>query len=51
MSDQQLAEKLHKPDIKKSEKSSFKDDISGIDLADIKLVNILNLYLMFYWHL
>ena len=43
MSNQQLANKLHKPIIRKFMKrkvySSFKDNIWGIDLADMQLVN------------
>ena len=43
MSNQQLANELHKPIIRKFMKrkvySSFKDNIWGIDLADMQLVN------------
>ena len=46
MSDQQLAEELHKPIIKKFKKrkvhSSFKDNIWGADLADIQLISKFN---------
>ena len=46
MSNQQLANELHKPIIRKFEKrkvySSFKDNIWGIDLADIQLINKYN---------
>ena len=41
---QQLANELHKPIIRKFRKrkvySSFKDNIWGVDLADMQLVNI-----------
>ena len=43
MSDQQLAEELHKPIIKKFKKrkvkSHFIDNISGVDLAVMQLIN------------
>ena len=43
MSDQQLAEELHKPIIKKFKKrkikSPFIDNIWGTDLADMQLIN------------
>ena len=43
MSDQQLAEELHKPIIKKFRKrkvkSHFIDNISGVDLAVMQLIN------------
>ena len=43
MSNQQLANELHKPIIRKFMKrkvySSFKDNIWGIDLADMQLIN------------
>ena len=42
----QLANELHKPTIKKFNKrkvySSFKDNIWGVDLADMQLLNKLN---------
>ena len=43
---QQLAEELHKPIIRKFKKrkvySAFKDDIWGVDLADMKLISKFN---------
>ena len=46
MSDQQLAEELHKPIIRKFKKrkvhSSFIDNISGADLADMQLISKFN---------
>ena len=46
MSNQQLAEELHKPIIKKVEKrkvySSFQDNIWGSHLDDMLLINIFN---------
>ena len=43
---QQLAEELHKPIIKKIEKrkvqAAFKDDIWGVDLADMQLLSKYN---------
>ena len=43
MSDQKLAEILHKPVIKRFKKykvySSFKDKIWGVDLADMQLIS------------
>ena len=43
---QQLAEELHKPIIRKSEKrnvhAAFKDNIWGVDLADIQLLSKYN---------
>ena len=46
MSNQELANKLHKPIIRKFEKrrvySSFKDIISGVDLADMQLISKYN---------
>ena len=46
MPNQQLAEELHKPIIKKFEKqkvySFFKDNIWGNDLADIQLISKYN---------
>ena len=46
MSNQQLAEELNKPNIKKFEKrkvySSFKDNIRGVDLADMQLISKYN---------
>ena len=46
MSDQQLAEELHKPIIRKSKKrkvhSPFIDNIWGADLADMQLISKFN---------
>ena len=46
MSDQQLAEELHKPTIRKFKKrkvhSTFIDNIWGVDLADMQLVSKFN---------
>ena len=46
MSDQQLAEKLHKPIIIKFKKrklySSFIDNVWGTDLGDMKLISKVN---------
>ena len=46
MSNQQLAEELHKPIIKKAEKrkvySSFQDNIWGSHLDEMLLINIFN---------
>ena len=47
MSDQQLAKELHKPIIKKVKKKtkvyfSFKDNIWGVDLADVQLISKYN---------
>ena len=46
MSNQQLADELHKPIIKKPEKrrvySSFKDNILGVDLADMQSISKCN---------
>ena len=45
MSNRELAEDLQKPVIKKIEKkvhSSFIDNIPGVDLADMQLINKLN---------
>ena len=46
MSNKELAQKLHKPIIRKFEKqkgqSSFIDNIWGVDLADMQLINKFN---------
>ena len=43
LQNQQLAEELHKPNIRKFEKrkvhTAFKDNIGGADLADMQLLN------------
>ena len=53
MSNQQLADELHKPIIRKFKKkkvfSSFKDNIWGTDLADMQLVNKCNERIRFYY--
>ena len=50
---QQLAEELHKPIIKKFEKrkvhAAFKDNIWGADLADMQLLSRCNNELDFYY--
>ena len=55
MSNQELAEELHKPIIRKFEKckvySSLKDNVWGADLADMKLISKFNkgfLFLLCY---
>ena len=57
MLDEQIAEELHKPFIKKIEKrkahSSFKYNIWGADLADIQLIGKFNKgihFLLYYWY-
>ena len=51
MQDKELAEELHKPIIRKSEKrkvhSSFIDDIWGADLADMQLLSKFNKGILF----
>ena len=53
MSDQQLAEKLHKPIIRKSNKrkvqSPFIGNISGADLADMQLISKFNKGILFFY--
>ena len=58
VNNQQLANELHKPIIKKfkrrKEYSSFKDNIWGLDLADMSLINLikeLNIYCVLLIHL
>ena len=52
MPNQQLAEELHKPIIKKCEKrkvySSFMNNILGVDLADMQLIKNFNKGFRFY---
>ena len=52
MPNQQLAEELHKPIIKKCEKrkvySSFMNNILGVDLADMQLIKKFNKGFRFY---
>ena len=49
----QLAEKLHKPTIRKLKKravySGFKDNIQGADLTDMKLISKFNKGFTFWW--
>ena len=53
ISNKELAEKLHKPVLKKSKKrkaqSSFLDNIWGIDLADMQLIRKFNEGILFYY--
>ena len=53
MSNQQLANELHKTNTKKFVKrkvnSSFKDNIWGADLADMQLISKFNKKLRFYY--
>ena len=50
---QELAEELHKPIIRKLEKqktySFYKDNIWGADLADMQSISKFNKYLAFYY--
>ena len=53
ISNKELAEKLHKPVLKKSKKrkaqSLFLDNIWGIDLADMQLIRKFNEGILFYY--
>ena len=53
ISNKELAEKLHKPVLKKSKKrkaqSPFLDNIWGIDLADMQLIRKFNEGILFYY--
>ena len=53
MSNKELAEELHKPTIRKFNKrkvhSSFIDNISGTDLADMQLISQFNKRNRFYY--
>ena len=59
MPNQKLAEKLHKPIIRKFEKCkvyySFKDKICGFHVADMQLISKYNketcFFIMCYWYL
>ena len=53
MSDQQLAEELHKPIIRKFNKrkveSSFIDYILGADISDMQLISKFDFYSKYAW--
>ena len=58
ISNKELAEELHKPIIRKFNKtkvhSSFKDNMQGTDLADMQLISKFNKgfrFLLCYWYL